>query len=267
MPKGFLKYRKGENPATGSNRLQRIEKRGGVMKKFALIIICSLIMVLLIGFNYLLWDRENKQKDIETLEHSKASNNASITALGEKINTLEKNNEDLKKEIKNLEAVISSMEQDKKREEEEKAKINEALAQKRENIKVLVQNADTEFLKEAVRKWVEALNQGDYESAYRLQQKSMGNGTDKLTLSEYSNAYKNSIQSININSIELVTDGIPDEKQGEIILSVELEVVMKTHGKPKNIHLDEGSNKRYITVDYDNQLNEWVIAGIFASLQ
>lgn len=236
------------------------------MKKFALVIVCSLIMVILIAFNYLLWDRENKKKDIETLEHSNVSNNASITALGEKINTLETDNVILRDRIKDLEKNITLMQEENKKLKEENAKITELLDRKNELINRLKQKVDVKFLQAPIMQWVEALSKGDYETAYRLQARSIGDNIQELSLSEYIKAYQSSIESIRISTIKLVIDEVPNEKKGDIIFSVELEVTKAQGVDDTGIGLKDGLNKRYITVDYDKHLDSWVITNISPSI-
>jgi cell division protein FtsB len=218
------------------------------MKKFALVMICSLIIIVLIAFNYLLWDRENKKQQ-------NASNNASITVLGERINTLTENNQALQSRIKTLEEDLEALG------EEHKAALEE-LEEKREIIGTLKENVNAEFLHEPINKWVEALNNGDFESAYMLEAAVSDNEDKASGLEEYIRNYKNVIESMEIESIELVTEGIPEDMIGEFIFRVTLEVV-KVEGSPENKGgFSEGINKRYITVGFDREKDILIIKNI-----
>ena len=51
------------------------------MKKFVLVLVCTLIILFFVGFNYLLWDRENKVEDIRTLENTNENKDDLIAYL------------------------------------------------------------------------------------------------------------------------------------------------------------------------------------------
>lgn len=94
------------------------------MKKFILVMISALLMVVFIAFNYLLWDRENKEKNIETLENSNASNNASINALGREISMLEEKNKSLETQAGELEEQNKALADSKNQLERDKVESN-----------------------------------------------------------------------------------------------------------------------------------------------
>jgi len=218
------------------------------MKKFALVMTCSLIIIVLIAFNYLLWDRENKKQQ-------NASNNASITVLGERINTLTETNQELQSKVKTLEKDLEALK------EEHEAALGE-LEEKKAIIGKLKEHLNAEFLHEPINEWVEALNNGDYESAYMLEAAASDREDKASGLEEYIRNYKNVIKSMEIESIELVTEGVPEDMTGEFIFRVTLNVA-RVEGAPENRGgFSEGTNKRYITVGLDREKDILVIKNI-----
>ena len=232
------------------------------MKKFALIMVCSLIMVVLIVFNYLLWDRENKRHDIESLEYTNVSNNSSITALGEKINTLENENRGLRDRIDALEESLQTVQDENLQMEEDMRLKTDMLDEKRQIIYRLKQRINTSFLQEPIKEWAEALRRGDYESAYSLESPSILKENQNIDLDEYENSRRNSIKSISINSIEPVDEGVPDDKAGDFIFKVELNVEKVENSDVGQDGFEEGLNRRYITVGLELEKGTWVITHI-----
>lgn len=237
------------------------------MKKLALVMICTLLIVVFIAFNYLLWDRENKEKDIENLERLRTSSSTSIDTLGRKIKELEDENNFLKDRMNELETSNRLLEHEKKRLGQDKTDIENILDRKLEIIDVLKQHADLKPLEEIAVKWVENIDQSDYTAAYELMQKQSSNPEGFTDVNDFTASYKNIVKNIKITSIELCTEGIPDNKRGDIIFKAELEVqlVNQRNSAPK-VQLNEGVNEVFFIFDYDKKTERWMIANISFAL-
>jgi cell division protein FtsB len=237
------------------------------MKKLALVMICTLLIVVFIAFNYLLWDRENKEKDIENLERLRTSSSTSIDTLGRKIKELEDENNFLKDRMNELETSNRLLEHEKKRLGQDKTDIGNILDRKLEIIDVLKQHADLKPLEEIAVKWVEDIDQGDYTTAYELMQKQPSNPDGFSDVDNFTASYKNTVKNIKIISLELCTEGIPDNKRGNIIFKADLEVqlVNQRNSAPK-VQFNEGVNEVFFIFDYDKKTGQWMIANISPTL-
>jgi len=241
---------------------------GDVMKKLVLVMVCALLLLMFIGFNYLLWDRENRKEDIRNLENSNASNNASINTLGREIKSLEDENRQLKARIELLENENDNLQSERIKSEQDKLKIIGTLSQKNEVIDKLKQNTDLQPLQEDIKKWVEYLNKGEYETAYKLLDLKNVDQGEFSSIDVFISTYRNSFKSIKIKSVELYTKGPDDDKKGDIIFIAVLEVEMDGANEASGIGkpFNEGLNERFFTVDYDKDKDKWVISNISASL-
>ena len=221
------------------------------MKKFALILVSVLIMTVFIAFNYLLWDK-GKIEDIN------ASNSASISALGREINKMTSDNRYLGLKVDELESgnkihldKISQLEQDKNNNKN-------LIEQKNEVINFLKQRTDLKQLEDNIKKWVDSINQGRYDVAYNLQVPDKGN--QEAALNNFTNLYKSNVKAISIKSIKMATEGVPEDKKGDMIYRVSLEV-KKPDSVSKSLFI-EGNNERNFILAFDKEKNNWLISDI-----
>jgi cell division protein FtsB len=233
------------------------------MKKFILVIVCALLMIMLIAFNYLLWDRENKKKDILNLEQSKVSNSASINALGRNIKELEDENRALKDTIELMEGNIKELDENIAALENERNALIQILEQKNVVINKFRYEVDPAILEAPVRRWVEAINSRDYESAYNLQTDAMNENLGILNIAHFKNIFNNSIEGIELKSIKLDVEGIPADTPGGICFLVTLDVKKAVNVNDEKIRFGEGKNERLLTIDYNKEKNIWMVSGIY----
>lgn len=234
------------------------------MKKMVLVMVCALLLLLFVGLNYLLWDRENRERDIRNLEYSNASNNASINALGREIKSLEDQNKQLKESIESLQNQNEYLQSEILKLEQDRQKVAEELSYKNEVINKLKQNANLDPLKDEIAKWVEHLNKGEYDTAYAQMGLSNSNRSGLSSLNAFLSVYKDAFKTIKINSMELHTKGTADLNKGDIIFRVELEVETdKDNTAEKGTQpFIEGVNEKFFTMAYDKGKDKWVIANI-----
>ena len=232
------------------------------MKKFVLVMICALLMVIFIAFNYLLWDRENKEKDIQTLETSNASNDASITALGREIKLLEDENRTLKTRLDDLDKTYKTLLASKNQLEQGKVKDSQLMEHQNAIIDSLKRNVDIKLLEAPVKKWIEAVDAGDYDKAYTFQNKSFNDKMGFTSNFDFAAAFRSEVKNIKFKSVKLVVDGLPEEMKHAFVLSVIVEVKTTPYEGKARLGLSEGSNERIFTLDYDSILNDWTIQDI-----
>lgn len=235
------------------------------MKKLVLVVVWILVIAVFIVLNYLLWDRESKEKDIRSLENINASNNSSILALGREINNLESDKKWMVEKLSDMEDRLAVLEETNKKLKEENHKSLDIIDVKNEVIYRLVQRSDIRDLETIIRKWVEYIETAQYEKAYELMIFNSSKDNRFMSLEEFTDNYKNSIKSIKLRSIMLLAEEMPEEKRGDIAFKVLLDVV-KSEGTDTSItHFTDGENERYFTLVYSKEKDHWVISGIFES--
>jgi len=241
------------------------------MKKFVLVMICTLIMVIFIGFNYLLWDRDNRVKDIQALQSTNEDNSATISALQREIKSYEQDNGQLAQQITDLNNNINAQKDTITGLQKQNSDYDGIIGSKNALLNILKSEVTPDILQAPVKKWVQSIDTGEFETAYRLQMDNKYSVASKITLQRFSDFYKNEIKSVKIKSIALKTDGIPIQRDGDIIMDAVLDVRSLTGSTVVSIEdgmisFNEGLNQLYFTLLYDDYNNEWVISGITESL-
>lgn len=238
------------------------------MKKLVLVMFCAMLIVVIIAFNYLLWDRENKVKSIEFLEASNQSNNSIIKTLNRNIEELEEENKQLNNRITGLEEEKQQLQEQLAGLNQEILKLKNTLNHKLAVINNLHQGADLKQAKEPIRKWIEAIDSGEYKIAFELLQQQMSNQGSLVSMDAFAESYSKHIKSIEIKTIEpYISENLEDLK-GDIVFKVSLEVkeIGKSEGEGKDPGSEspfkEGLNERYIAMYYDSVNDAWVISHI-----
>lgn len=222
------------------------------MKKLILVIISALIMTVFIAFNYLLWDREK-------IVGMDADKMASIDALSKQIRNLNDENSLIRQKSKDQDETIQSMQEKINQTAMERSLYKDKSESQGYAIRYLKQSANLKPLEEVIRKWVEGINNGQYEAAYRLQSKQYM----KQDINGFTNTYKTSVRNMSLKSLTLAVDGIPDERKNEIIFKAVLEV--KKNDSSNKLSLNDGNNVRFFAIGWNQYSDEWVINDIFAT--
>ncbi len=230
------------------------------MKKLILIMVFMLLTALFIAFNYLLWDRESREKELKNLEYANASNNASISAQKREISSLEEENGNLNEKIEQLQNERNQLIEDKAAIASERDQSNTALQEKINFINTLKQYADIKTLSEPLTKWAEALNQGKYEEAYVLEYAGALQQNNAVSLDEYTNEMKNTVKKIEITEVKL--DKLRGAGNGEIYLEARLNVKLAEGADKASPRFTEGINVKYIKLDYSYEKRTFIITSI-----
>ncbi|HHY24185.1 MAG TPA: hypothetical protein GX527_08125 [Clostridiaceae bacterium] len=236
------------------------------MKKFVLVMFFSMIIAVFVGFNYLLWERENREKDIKSLQDINASNSITINALNRQLenmeNTLKLRNDNINK----LDEENSTLKKDLERLNQDNIKINKLVEHKSEVINYLYKNDQPELITVPIKEWAECISAGDYESAYRTWYVSKED--EKESLTNFTNKYKNVIKSIKLKSIEFYSENIDklDKKdiflEGDIFFAVELDVKLAEDNVRSDILFSEGDNRKIFVLNYNSEEGKWHISGL-----
>ncbi len=230
------------------------------MKKLILGMVFVLLTALFIGFNYLLWDKESREKELKNLEYANASNNASISAQKREIGALEEENRNLENEIERLENETNQLNQDKSALASERDKAGVTLQEKINFINALKQFSDLKVLSEPVTKWAEALNQGKYEEAYEFEYAGVLEKDRTVSQSAYSEEMGNTIRKIEIGEVKL--DKLRGSGNGEIFLEVRLNVKLPEDAGKTAARYKEGINDRYFKIEYLYEKKIFIISSI-----
>jgi len=245
------------------------------MKKFGVIVSFSMIIVIFIGLNYLLWERESKEKDIKSLQESSASGSLTINALNRQMESLENSlkarNDSIEKITKENDALRKDLEELK----QENIRSNNIIKNKTKVVNNLYYNLGTEdYIKSLITQWAGYTNAGDYAHAYGMWYGEVKGATE--TLEEYTKKYKNIVNSINIKSMEIYsldtgnkankenTDKkvIDEYEKGDIFLTVELDVKLAEWAVKYDIMFDQGINKNIFVLKYNLKDENWYIIDI-----
>lgn len=228
------------------------------MKKLFLVIFCTIVLGVFIGFNYLLWDREEKIASIKGLQSINAASDSSIAALTRQLKSLEDDKDSADERIKQLEDLIKQYDNDKNTLRAKVFELQEMQSDKDDTIFKLKQMIDVKDFDTQVRKWIEAIDTNNYKAAYDIYGKDLGDPSKSLTIDEFTSLFKNVVRSIKIKSVKQYLNEYSEDR-GKIILEVNLEV-RNYENIPYNKQIfNEGENKRFFTVDYDKINETWGI--------
>lgn len=231
------------------------------MKKFLLVLVCAVIILFFVGFNYLLWDRENKAADIKDLEYTNENKEDYINYMTDEKKIVENENKNLKKQIESLENAASDL---NSQIESLRAVIRQKeadLKKSSELIEILKQQADRQMLAQKIQQYVELLNSRDYTQAYEMRYGHTLLYTFKPSLTSYSAGYKDKVAGIKIESLEYSEDP-PEHSGGQHVFDAMLEVELKKNEDNGGCEFEPGLNNRTFILGFDETVGEWVIADI-----
>ncbi len=235
------------------------------MKKLVLFLISALFIFVFIALNYLIWEKENTEKDIENLKYLNLSSNSRINAYERDIKDLEEQIKMLRAELDELEKNNKLLEEDKLKLENEISYYTDVLEKKSATINALSRIADVKELEAPVRKWVDAINTGNFDEAYKLLSKELLQKENMRNPDDVAQKFKDFVNSIKMVDIKFISEEIPENKIGNIIFNAVIDVENKKDKSGNNLFIN-GSNNVFFTVDYDAERQCWVISDISNSL-
>lgn len=231
-----------------------------IMKKFIIIVVFVFLISILISFNYLLWDREKQLENFQDLSNSK---NLSIDTLGEKINTLDKQNKDLTEKLASLTDENSRIKNTNYMLTSENQQIKQELSDKREIILMLKKNLNVEPFLAIVKKWSDAVNSKNFKTA-QTYISILSNDEILSSPNIFKSNYQNEIKSIDLKAFKIYTD----MTDAEHLAKIQFEAVFQVD-KPEspnegmeevtNVLYKQGENIKYVTMQFDAAAGEWRI--------
>ena len=220
----------------------------------------SMIIVVFVGFNYLLWERENREKDIKSLQDINASNSITINALNRQLENMENILKLRNDNISKLDDENSALKKDLERLNQDNIKTNKSVAHKSEVINYLYKNNQPELIEVPIKEWAEYIDAGDYESAYRTWYVTKED--EKESLTDFTNKYENVIKSLKLKSIEFYSENVEKLDEGDIFFVVELDVKLVDGYGRSDILFSEGINKRIFALQYNSNEEKWHISAL-----
>lgn len=238
------------------------------MKKFVLIMVSTLVMIIFIAFNYLLWERDGREKDIRTLQTSNENNSATINALGRDIKNLEADNKDMAQENDDMEKLLEAVRADNTRLRDENINMGDELSERKRLVDQLKQDVDTSIINAPIRKWADSIDKAEYETAFDLQYGYFVIAPEGSPgLGDFTDFYKKYVKSMNIKSIGLKLKDVPASMAGMIIFEAVVDIELSegqitVTDKYIDLRYAEGPNEFYFTITYDEVHKKWVIGSI-----
>ncbi|HEX2926480.1 MAG TPA: hypothetical protein VHP38_09540 [Ruminiclostridium sp.] len=226
------------------------------MKKFIIIIVFVFLIALLISFNYLLWDREKQLENFQDISDSK---NFTIDTLGEKNNSLDKQNKELTDKINSLNSAVSDLRDEFNRVSEENAELEQQISGNSDLIMKFKRNMNTAPVNDLLKNWFEAISTQNYKAASAMISKNSQDSTINNP-SNFTKLYQPEIKTIRLKSSELFT-GLSDEehmKKIQFKVIAEVEKPANKNKIPSKLY-KSGDNEKYITVEFNTQTNGWLI--------
>jgi cell division protein FtsB len=233
------------------------------MKKLALAMVFILIMALFIAFNYLIWDRESREKAMSDLQNTNASNNASISAQNREIKSLEEDNGILQARIDQLETGEKQAQQSRDQALTERDQATLTINEKITMLNTLKRLLDPKTLETPVRQWADALDSGKFDVAYELEYGSLDLQKRPMSLTEYSDGLKKTLKRISFKSSAL--DAEKGSDTGDIYLAVTLDVTLVDNADMTVSKFQSGQNVRYFKLLYNAKMKVFIISGISSS--
>ena len=227
------------------------------MKKLALVLMCTVVLLFFIGFNYLLWDRETKTEDIK--------NNANyIKYLDQEVNRLEASNRTLATNITQLQSQVDTGKETIDNMQENIDELEILLSDKDESIRILKWYVDKSVPVTLIENWIKNLNEGKYSDAYNM---IYGHGLKQMdapSFRQFEGIYKDKVSLITLKFTEL-TQNNPSSKEtftGFYEYNAVVDAVLHENVSAVNQTLEAGLNTYSFKFGFEEQLKDWVIVDV-----
>ena len=198
-------------------------------KKITLTVFFSMFICVFVLFNYLLISQEDKDAAIDR-------QTAEIKILSEEKNEMVKEwtrqSEEAAKEIDGLkeknaeqQKIIDSNDADKGILSDTITELTNALKNFNDFIIVLKKSLNSEIVGRRPREWIESINNKKYDEAHAKYNYKIDDIGPPMILNEFTAYYKKNIEMIDVKSIAVKDEGVPDIYKDNIVLSVILDII------------------------------------------
>lgn len=231
------------------------------MKKFIIVIVFIFLIAILISFNYLLWDRE---RQLESFQNMRQSNNLTIETLSEKMNNLDRLNKELNTKLETITNDNEIIRKHSSTLNNENTELKKEIQLRNDMIITLKKNIDAASINTVIKKWTDSINSKSYENAQAFVSK---NAVDKTLVGDVEalkKMYQKELKEIKLKSSEPYVDLSDDD---ENIMKIQIKAFFEVI-KPAPIANKEevegsifksGSNEKYITMEFNSYTNEWMM--------
>ncbi len=229
------------------------------MKKFIIVIVFIFLIAILISFNYLLWDRE---KQLESFQNMRQSNNLTIETLSEKMNNLDRLNKELSTKLETITNDNEVMRKHSSTLNNENADLKKEIQLRNDMIITLKKNIDVSSMNTVIKKWTDSINSKSYENAQAFISKNAVDKTLVGDLNALKEMYQKELKEIKLKSSEPYIDiSDDDENTMKIQLKAVFEVIKPadTSNNEEGSIFKSGSNEKFITMEFNSYTNEWMM--------
>ena len=231
-----------------------------IMKKFIVVIVFVFLIAILISFNYLLWDRE---KQLASYQDMSDSNNLTIDALSEKMNSLDKQNKEQETKIKNLIDDNTSLRDSFSMLKDENVELKRQIISKNDLLIAIKKNLDVVPVNNVITKWTEDISAANYINAQSLISKQSQNASIN-NIVKFEEVFKREIKVIKLKSLKLYTEMTDDEHLNKIQFEVVFEVSKPESTDKSKVNITgelfkSGINQKYLTMELSSETNKWMI--------
>jgi len=235
------------------------------MKKFVVIMISALVLFTFLMLNYLLWDKENLQKQRETDKIEQDWLRGQNRILTATVEELEQTTAKLEKEVKEYKDRVTTLEGQlqlyRQRENDNIEKIAQLSA-----IVKLYKTLLGDSVKETIDNWLSAINRKEYEESFRYLGEGFTFSGRKYDKTSYINMIS-AIDSIIIagdagnaadEPFKIIEDGDYDNINARVVVQAYIIDEIKD-----NIPgMDDGINIMEFKLKYNTSSNKWEILSI-----
>jgi cell division protein FtsB len=227
------------------------------MKKLVMFLVFILLMTFIVAFNYLLWDRDTKIKELSSLEGQSASKTISMDAQKREIDRLSEENEVLKRSVSALESDKKVIIEEMNKVINDKAEAYLDLEGKIASINILKKTAYPEEMITPVREWVKAVNEGNYKLAYDLEYGGLVIESDAMSIQEFTSRLETYVKNIDFKSYEI--DPKKGLEDGDVYLRVLLGVTLKPKVEEYKSPYKPGNNDVTVHIGYNPDTKSFYI--------
>jgi len=184
-----------------------------------------ILLSVFIGFNYLLIQKENADIGTRELELDVTAKNQLIGNQIKEIDDWERRASDLYEQISALREQHAANAQTIASYEKTAAEREELLSRREDLINKLKQGLDVELVGQQSREWIEFINNGEYDKAHARFNKAIDSAYSTMILSEFRTYYAKHIAMIEIKSLDVMTRGIPESNENDLIIAAVVDIV------------------------------------------
>lgn len=232
------------------------------MKKFIIAIVFLFLIAILISFNYLLWDRE---RQMESYQNMKQSNNLTIETLSEKMSNLDKLNKELTTKLETITDENATIKENLTVSNKEKVELQKEIELRNNLILALKKSINPSSMQAVIKKWTEAINAKNYENAKTYISKNSEDEALSGDVKELGKIYQEELKEIKLKTSEPYTKLKDEEHIKKIQLKAVFEVVKPATGDKEPVSesiFKNGINEKYITMEFDLDTDKWLMLEI-----